>query len=136
MLAIDARIPAGEYSDVPIRLLGVHTASPNEHGRFRVRDQQLTDIAKLVQQSDGESIVIGDMNITPWSDAFKELLSSTNLVDSIPGVLCHVALWAWYRWHPDRPRVGFFRIADHRSPVRIPYHRFGSSMDSTIDRWD
>lgn len=82
MLAIDARIPAGEYSNVPIRLLGVHTASPNEHGRFRVRDQQLTDIAKLVQQSDGESIVIGDMNITPWSDAFKELLSSTNLVDS------------------------------------------------------
>ncbi|MFM8401577.1 MAG: endonuclease/exonuclease/phosphatase family protein, partial [Pirellula sp.] len=82
MLALDVRIPAGEYSKVPIRLLGVHTASPNEHGRFRVRDQQLADIAKWVKQSDGESIVLGDMNITPWSDAFKELLSSTNLVDS------------------------------------------------------
>ncbi|MFM9064623.1 MAG: endonuclease/exonuclease/phosphatase family protein, partial [Pirellula sp.] len=80
MLALDVRIPAGEYSEVPIRLLGVHTASPNEHGRFRVRDQQLSDIAKWVKQSDGESIVLGDMNITPWSEAFKELLSSTNLV--------------------------------------------------------
>lgn len=82
MLALDVRIPAGEYSKVPIRLLGVHTASPNEHGRFRVRDQQLADIAEWVKQSDGESIVLGDMNITPWSDAFKELLSSTSLVDS------------------------------------------------------
>ena len=82
MLALETYIPAGEYTDEPIRLLGVHTFSPNEHGRFRVRDQQLADIGNWVKQSDGESIVLGDMNITPWSEAFKDLLSSTNLVDS------------------------------------------------------
>jgi endonuclease/exonuclease/phosphatase (EEP) superfamily protein YafD len=82
MLALEIRIPAGENIDVPISILGVHTASPNEQGRFRVRDQQLADIANWVKQSPGESIVLGDMNITPWSVAFKELRSSTGLVDS------------------------------------------------------
>lgn len=82
MLALEAMIPAGSYAAEPIRFLGVHTASPNQNGRFRVRDQQLEDVANWVKQSDSESIVIGDLNITPWSDGFKDLLARTKLVDS------------------------------------------------------
>ena len=82
MLSLEAVIPAGAYADEPIRLLGVHTASPNQNGRFRVRDEQLLEIAAWVKKSNLESIVIGDLNITPWSDGFEQLTASTGLVDT------------------------------------------------------
>ena len=82
MLTLEAMMPSGEYSDKPIRMLGVHTASPNQNGRFKVRDEQLADIADWCQQSDLQSMVIGDLNITPWSDGFKQLLSSTGWTDT------------------------------------------------------
>jgi endonuclease/exonuclease/phosphatase (EEP) superfamily protein YafD len=82
MLALEAIIPEGKYSDRPIRLLGVHTASPNKNARFLVRDQQLADVANWVKQSENEAIVIGDLNITPWSEGLKALERQTGLVDT------------------------------------------------------
>ena len=82
MLALEASLPAGRFSDEPIRLLGIHTVSPNQHSRFRIRDEQLQDVAKWVEQSATETIVIGDMNITPWSQGFKDFLKRTGLVDT------------------------------------------------------
>jgi endonuclease/exonuclease/phosphatase (EEP) superfamily protein YafD len=82
MLSLEAVIPKGDYADDPIRLLGVHTASPNQNGRFRVRDEQLLEIAAWVKESDLESIVIGDLNITPWSDGFKRLIRQAGLIDT------------------------------------------------------
>lgn len=82
MLALEATVPAGKFSDQPIRLLGVHTASPNQHGRFRIRDEQLQDVAKWVEQSASQTIVIGDLNITPWSPGFQDFLKRTGLVDT------------------------------------------------------
>jgi endonuclease/exonuclease/phosphatase (EEP) superfamily protein YafD len=82
VLALEAMVPAGKFSDQPIRLLGVHTASPNQHGRFRIRDEQLQDVAKWVEQSAGRTMVIGDLNTTPWSEGFKDFLKRTGLVDT------------------------------------------------------
>ena len=82
MLALEALIPAGPYADAPIRLLGVHTASPNKNSRFLVRDEQLEDIAAWVNKFPGQTIVFGDMNITPWSDSFQKLLKDAKLQDT------------------------------------------------------
>jgi len=82
MLSLEAVIPKGDYADDPIRLLGVHTASPNQNGRFRVRDEQLLEIAAWVKESDLESIVVGDLNITPWSDGFRRLIRQAGLIDT------------------------------------------------------
>lgn len=82
MLTLEALIPKGKYANSPIRLLGVHTASPNWNSRFLVRDQQLEDIANWVNQSREECIVVGDLNITPWSDGFQTLLKKAKLHDS------------------------------------------------------
>lgn len=82
MLAVEANIPAGPFSDKPIRMLGVHTASPNKHARFLVRDEQLMEIADWVNRSQNETVVIGDLNVTPWSEGFRSLLKKTGLVDT------------------------------------------------------
>lgn len=80
-LAIEARLPS--QGDCPeMSILGIHTASPNLEGRFRIRDSELLEVAEWAKGSQRASMVIGDMNISPWSPPFGAMLRSSGLRDS------------------------------------------------------
>jgi endonuclease/exonuclease/phosphatase (EEP) superfamily protein YafD len=80
-LAIEARLPSqGDYPEMSI--LGIHTSSPNLEGRFRIRDSELLDVAEWAKGSPRAAMVIGDMNISPWSPPFGAMLRSSGLRDS------------------------------------------------------
>lgn len=64
-------------------IFGVHTIPPVGKEHFDDRNAMLRDLAKWV---DGEStalkIILGDLNITPYSYFFKKLLADADLRDS------------------------------------------------------
>jgi endonuclease/exonuclease/phosphatase (EEP) superfamily protein YafD len=88
----DLSVPAMEVT-IPqpqgrpsLSLLAVHTYSPTmDPSRTRNRDIQLNAVSDWVQSKNGHAIVLGDLNITPWSYPFQRLLKDADLVDSRVG---------------------------------------------------
>lgn len=81
MPAIETLLPGndihGEY-----RMLAVHTTSPDLHQRTLDRNRQLVDIVDWSAHTPESKIVVGDLNITPWSPPFARMLKQARLVDS------------------------------------------------------
>lgn len=74
-----------DFDGGPVRMLAVHTQSPRGRGELYVRNTELKTIASWVQSGRGETVVVGDFNTTPWSATFRDLISTTGLVDSSLG---------------------------------------------------
>jgi endonuclease/exonuclease/phosphatase (EEP) superfamily protein YafD len=83
MPAIEANLPANDKCKA-MRLLAVHTRSPRLHPmRTHQRDRQLVAVGEWAAAKTGASYaVVGDLNITPWSRPFSQLLRSGKLRDS------------------------------------------------------
>ncbi len=85
-----------------LSLLGVHTVSPHleDERRTNFRNQQLNDLGRWATDQPGGAMIIGDLNVTPWSPPFWRLLQEGRLSDS-----------SWYRgyfssWPTILQRVG------------------------------
>jgi len=83
------RLVEGDANPKPdLSILGVHTFSPQLDDGTRIirRNQQLAGVAQWASEKTTDLIVIGDLNITPWSPPFWRLLTDGRLSDS-----------TWYR---------------------------------------
>jgi endonuclease/exonuclease/phosphatase (EEP) superfamily protein YafD len=80
--AIATRLRHGQQS---IELLAVHTMPPISARFSAIRNHQLDDLATHAQRCTVPLIVIGDLNITPWSPWFRQLLDSSRLLDTRNG---------------------------------------------------
>lgn len=86
----DAGLPAieliskDENGVKQLAVLGMHTYSPNlgEFARTELRNRQLHDLAQWASRQDQAAVIIGDLNITPWSPPFWRLLEIGGLCDS------------------------------------------------------
>jgi endonuclease/exonuclease/phosphatase (EEP) superfamily protein YafD len=65
-----------------IRVLGTHAISPLTPGRARERDEQLAWLSDEIADIDDPVLVMGDLNATPWSSHFHDLLDTAGLIDS------------------------------------------------------
>lgn len=68
----------------PVELLGFHTSSPGEEGRSAARNDQLAAAGEMVSGRSGPMILVGDLNATPWTPAFRRLID-TGLIDAQRG---------------------------------------------------
>lgn len=66
----------------PVRVLGTHPVSPLTPARAEQRDVQLAWIADWAEHAQDPVVVVGDLNATPWSPAFRSLLDDGDLMDS------------------------------------------------------
>lgn len=67
-------------------LLGVHLYAPLYGAGSRGRNQQLQDLTKHIQALPASPVILlGDLNVTPYSPHFKRLLANTGLQDSSLG---------------------------------------------------
>ncbi|MDB5385381.1 MAG: hypothetical protein JWM11_1027 [Planctomycetaceae bacterium] len=64
------------------QLVATHPLPPIGAGYTRKRNAQLRELADFVKKSPLPSIVAGDFNATPWSSAFREFVSRSQLRDS------------------------------------------------------
>lgn len=68
-----------------INLLGIHPLPPmGEIGSLR-RNQHLKEVGEFINEVDGEVVLMGDLNTTPFSHVFKDFLTNTQLRDSALG---------------------------------------------------
>ncbi|MEZ6136843.1 MAG: endonuclease/exonuclease/phosphatase family protein [Pirellulaceae bacterium] len=84
MLAIVVTIP-GESATPAVKLVGIHTLSPNPPRRAIPRDLQLYNLANWAVEQTVPLCACGDLNTTPWTRSFQYLLDS-GFRDSRTGV--------------------------------------------------
>lgn len=66
----------------PVALLATHPLPPGNAGSMVLRDLHLTALAKWSASLPSPVIVLGDLNCTPWSPAFRTLLTDGSLYDT------------------------------------------------------
>ncbi len=74
-----------ELDGRPLHVFGTHPVRPGERRYTLWRDQQLERIARFLGSEVRPVLVLGDLNVTPWSCRFSELLEAAGLRDSARG---------------------------------------------------
>ena len=69
-----------------VHLLGTHPFPPGTPTDSRLRNEQLRQIAQYVRQQHSLVIVAGDLNSTPWSPYFRDLLRESGLKNTSQGL--------------------------------------------------
>ena len=69
----------------PIALFITHPLPPDSLEKFRLRNHQLQVIGATIAELEGPVILLGDLNVTPWSPHFRQLLQQTGLRDTARG---------------------------------------------------
>jgi len=67
--------------------------------RIGFRDAEFLQLAKDINATDEPAILAGDLNCTPWSYKFYELMKNTNLKDSEKG-FGYQPSWSTFHWMP------------------------------------
>jgi endonuclease/exonuclease/phosphatase (EEP) superfamily protein YafD len=62
-----------------IKIVAAHPQSPLSGRHTRERDTYLTDLASIVAEIAGPVVLVGDLNTTPWSYPFEDLVRSARL---------------------------------------------------------
>lgn len=75
-IAILARVKVNENA---LTLLSLHPTTPITIEKFRNRNQQFKEAAKLLTPIAGPKVLVGDLNTTMWSPYFKDLLENAGL---------------------------------------------------------
>lgn len=68
-----------------INVVGTHPLPPTSPENARLRNKQLAAAAELAASLDGPVVLLGDLNITPWSPYFRDLLREGKLENSMRG---------------------------------------------------
>ncbi|MGF1617106.1 MAG: endonuclease/exonuclease/phosphatase family protein [Acidimicrobiia bacterium] len=68
--------------DTPVTILSSHPLAPTDAERASLRDAQLGFAAQWASNQSGPYMVVGDLNATPWSWPFRNLLAQGGLRNS------------------------------------------------------
>ncbi len=66
----------------PVTILATHPLPPIGAERAGLRNEQLAAVAEWARGQENPVIVMGDLNVTPWSPYFRSLLERGKLQDS------------------------------------------------------
>jgi endonuclease/exonuclease/phosphatase (EEP) superfamily protein YafD len=68
-----------------LTILGTHPLPPGSPENFTLRNEQLDAVATFAKNRSNPVIVLGDLNVTPWSCCFQRLMKQGGLTDSSAG---------------------------------------------------
>lgn len=71
--------------DVSLAYLAVHALPPIQDDHLADRNQEMANMAILRKTYTGNFVLAGDLNCSPWSNAFSDLCKNGNLRDSQQG---------------------------------------------------
>lgn len=116
---------------VIVSMLGTHPLPPVGRSAA-MRNQQLKDVAEFADRLDGHVILCGDLNVTPWSPYWNQLVKGSKLRDSRQGFGLQPTFPAtlpWLRIPIDHVLVSDkISVEDRRVGPQIGSdHRFGTT---------
>ena len=82
-------------------VLGTHPYSPMGPRHFALRNEQLLAVARHAAGQAAPLLLIGDLNLSPWSPVFSDLIRMTGLRDSRAGFGVQ-STWPAFLWPPLR----------------------------------
>jgi endonuclease/exonuclease/phosphatase (EEP) superfamily protein YafD len=83
-------------SNTPIKILALHPGAPRNKDLWQLRNNTLEFIASQASGSSQQrQIVIGDINVSPWSPFFKRLAKNSRLQNCAAGH-GYIPSWALY----------------------------------------
>lgn len=95
-----------EIGDQPVVIYAAQSRPGSNETDAGYRDEYLAEISRMVQAETEPTIVVGDLEASPWSHAFRDLESNGDLENSMSGFGVQTT-WPADRW-------AFFRIPfDH-----------------------
>ena len=106
-------------------LLGTHPPPPVSAELAQDRNDQLADLARLVRQTRQPTLLLGDLNLSPWSPYFAQLLADSGLQDSAAGRSIQ-ASWP-VAWPPLWIPIDHALYSDG---IRIRYRETGPAIGS------
>ena len=80
--AIDVRI---KWQGRIIAILNPHITIPGSRANALERNAEFAVVAEWARAQQLPSVIIGDLNATPWCSGFRSLLAETKLIDSQQG---------------------------------------------------
>ncbi len=80
--AIKARLVVG---DTTLQIIGAHPTAPVSHNRYEMRSRQLNALATEAADTSDPLVLMGDLNITPWSAHFASFVQLSDLYDGRRG---------------------------------------------------
>ncbi len=69
-----------------LTLIGAHPRSPVSSAHAKSRNKQLRSTAQLISEQSDPVVLLGDLNVTPWSPVFHDFLTYSGLHDSLKGI--------------------------------------------------
>lgn len=117
-----ATVKAG---DKEFTLIATHPLPPAGAEYSEARNEQLKGLARFSANAEFPVLLMGDLNVTPWSPHFQDLLRNGHLNDSMRG---HGIQPTWPTWIPI-----FFIPIDHclhGDDIRILNRRLGPYVKS------
>lgn len=72
-------------NEKPFHIIAAHVPAPIKKSYFDLRNEHLQELANTAVDLDGPVMLVGDLNITPWSPYFDDLLERSNLQDGRKG---------------------------------------------------
>jgi endonuclease/exonuclease/phosphatase (EEP) superfamily protein YafD len=92
-----------------LQVVGLHTHWPVSPALHQSRDRVLEAAAAEVRKTGTDSVLLGDLNLTPYAPAFARLLERSGLRDAFAGK----------RWRPTW-QAGFWPLALPIDHVLVP----------------
>ncbi len=68
--------------DRTVNFLSLHTRSPMNKSKWKVRNAHIEQAADFIENHEGEFIVLGDFNTVPWDHQLDKFRKKTQLKDS------------------------------------------------------
>lgn len=116
------------FGERRLSFLGVHPLPPVKSGTAAFRNGQLREIAALARSVPAPRVLLGDLNVTPWSPHFRDLLTDSGLRDARQGFGIQPS------WPEFSGVVGFLQIPiDHTlvsDDVEVVARRLGPNVGS------
>lgn len=89
-----------DIEEQPVTLIGVHPPIPVLSNYFYVRNRQLDALAKYIHTLEGQVIVLGDFNTTPWSPCLRRFERSAKVENAGRGR----GIYATWHYHSNLPK--------------------------------
>lgn len=67
------------FPERPLTVVGVHPPAPVSPHRMQLRNAQIATLANTLPQMNTPLLLLGDLNMTPWSAVFTDFLQQTGL---------------------------------------------------------
>jgi endonuclease/exonuclease/phosphatase (EEP) superfamily protein YafD len=72
-----------EIHDSPLRIIATHPVPPGSKRQLNMRNDQLAEISKIIRKSSTPVLIVGDLNMTPWSYYHRQFEAENSLTNAM-----------------------------------------------------